>query len=63
MINEIDGEFNELDRAAKANLTAKGYVEYLDYKKELLAEGVEPNSDIKDILCGFIWDETEVSNE
>jgi hypothetical protein len=50
--------FKELDPAARANLSARGVQEYERYKASLVADGDSPE-DVKLILRGFIWDESE----
>lgn len=49
---------DELDGAARANLSPCGVQEFMKYKEQLLAQGATAD-DIEDILRGFIWDASE----
>lgn len=48
----------DLDMAAKANLSARGLSRYHERKQELLSQG-EDWEEIELILTGWIWDESE----
>lgn len=49
-------EIEELDAAARANLSHHGVSAYESYKSQLLADGT-PH--VEEILRGWIWDESE----
>ena len=49
---------DELDGAARANLSPRGVEAYEAYKADLLARNL-PLDEIEQILRGFIWDESE----
>lgn len=48
----------EIDAIAKTSMSDSGFREYLKYKESLICDG-EPESEIVQILTGYIWDETE----
>ena len=52
-------EWNELDGAAKANLSKDGFEKFLKYKEELKKDGLDWDGDAEEILRGYIWDESE----
>jgi hypothetical protein len=47
---------DELDEAARANLSERGQSAYRAYRDQLIQEN-EPDAEL--ILSGFIWDESE----
>lgn len=51
-------EWNNLNDAAKANLTPDHFRRFLQYKQELKTQG-ETWEDAEEILIGFIWDTLE----
>ena len=55
---QIEEQWNELDSAARANLTDSQVAEYERYKQDLKQGGTEVKEGLK-ILSGFIWDESE----
>ncbi len=58
MSKTYDEIFDELDSAARNNLSTLSVREYEQYKVLLIARGVKPD-DVDLILRGFIWDQSE----
>ena len=52
-------DWTELDRVAKINLKPHLQVEFHRYKEQLRQEGRAWEDDARDILSGFIWDNSE----
>lgn len=59
----FDAEWMELDNAARANLGDSGMYEFNRYKLRLKLEGHQWENDARDILTGYIWDESEDHQE
>ena len=59
MAEYLNGEWNELDGAAEANLSSHALVRFFAYKEELRRDGHGWKDDAYDILSGFIWDSSE----
>ncbi len=54
--------WNELDQAAKSNLRPCDQVEFVRYKEQLQREGHAWEDDARDILAGFIWEQSEYAD-
>ena len=52
-------DWGELDGAAKVNLNSQQLSEFYRYKAQLKRENHKWMNDARDILIGFIWDESE----